>query len=58
MTIITILAAKLDQELKARGIFDVAMSECAEIVRELLKHGGKVAASSIDRPPPKGVAGR
>jgi hypothetical protein len=43
MTVITIMAEKLDRELKARGIFGVCRAECVEIIGDVIAHAANVA---------------
>lgn len=44
MTVITLMAAALDQELKARGIFSVPRTDCEAIMRSVIERSGKIAA--------------
>ena len=45
MTVITLMAQALDQELRARGILVSSKADCEAIMRSVIERSGKIAAS-------------
>jgi hypothetical protein len=44
MTVVTLMATALDQELQARGIFSLSRADCEAVMQAVLARGGKIAA--------------
>lgn len=45
MTVVTLMAQALDQELRARGIRAIPRCDCEAIMRAVIERSGKIAAS-------------
>ncbi|MGJ5036563.1 hypothetical protein ACQR13_20855 [Bradyrhizobium sp. HKCCYLRH3059] len=47
MSVITVMAAHLDEELKARGVFGIGRTDCAQILRAVIERTSEVAEKAV-----------
>lgn len=45
MTVVTLMATALDQELQARGIFSLSRQDCEAVMQAVIARGGQIAAA-------------
>ncbi|WP_316158742.1 MULTISPECIES: hypothetical protein [unclassified Bradyrhizobium] len=47
MSVITVMAMYLDEELQARGVFGIGRADCAEILRAVIERTSEVAEKAV-----------